>query len=54
MISEVSRDYSYDEDEEQNDDAQNEEIQEWEFPKILGRVPEYRNGVLELIKVYLL
>ena len=52
MDSEAEGDYSVDEEdyaEEKN--INQEEIEEWEFPKVFGRIPEYKNGVLEFIKV---
>jgi len=42
--------------EEEYDQEKNneEEIQEWEFPERLGRIPEFQNPVVELIKVILI
>lgn len=53
MVSEASQDYEYEEDEEKQEKEDREsEFKEWEFPQILGKVPEYKNGVLEFIKVF--
>jgi hypothetical protein len=46
----VSNEYSREE-EEIYQENQVQEITEWDFPKILGRIPDYENGVLEFIKV---
>jgi hypothetical protein len=48
LVSEPSQEYSYEEENENNILAA---ISDWDFPKIIGRIPEYENGVLELIKV---
>lgn len=49
--SEASQEYSFDEDDDRKENVQEEEVQGWEFPQMIGRIPEYRNAVLELIKV---
>src|SRR5690606_16449719 len=46
-LSDASQDYSF---EEENENAFIATIDEWEFPTIIGRIPDYDNGVLELIK----
>lgn len=46
-VSQRSHEESF---EEEYDQDKNAEIKEWEFPQVLGRIPEYKNGVLELIK----
>jgi len=49
--SEASQEYSFEEEDDPEKNTQEEEIQEWEFPQMIGRIPEYKNAVLELIKV---
>ena len=43
-------DNPYSEEEEINQKEDTEYIK-WEFPDLIGKIPEYENGVLELVKV---
>lgn len=48
--SDASNEYSREEEEVYQNNIV-PEITEWDFPKMLGRIPDYENGVLEFIKV---
>ncbi len=53
-LSHNGEDESFEEEREDEDEGDNEvqeeDLQDWEFPPTLGRIPEFKNPVLELIK----
>jgi len=51
-LSHNGEDESFEDEEEdiEAQEIQEEDLQDWEFPPTLGRIPDYKNPVLELIK----
>ena len=46
----INEDYSDEEDIEEEKNIE-QEVNEWEFPKIMGRQASYANPIIELVKV---